>query len=200
MSSILVQPGAVTVPGLCVACGAPATLPATDAGRQTTSLEASGSLSLGSMVFSNSVTLPLCAGCAGARQGAAERAGDGRYEGRWATIVAGLGSAAAGVGWFAAVQAIPESGLTYALFGLFVVLLIAAIVLSKQLRARHARLHPASEDDLARLELIGRAVKVEPLVSGTEITAVRLTFADEGFFQAFAALNPAVSWSDWQSG
>ena len=199
MSSILVRPGEVTVPGMCVACGTPATMPANEAERKAASLEATGSVTSAGMVFSDKVWLPLCPECAAARQRAADRESAKGYEGRWATITAGLACAVLAAGWFAGVQVAPESTLTTVAFWLAIAVLITAVALSKNLRARYQRLNPPSEEDTLRLALIGQAVKIDPQVSGTEIAAVLVTFANEDFYQAFAALNPAVAWTGWRS-
>jgi hypothetical protein len=188
MSMILVKTGAVTIPGMCVACAAPTSVPGKGPQRARRMLEASGSVRIGNTVTTDKISFPLCASCADTRQREIER--QAHYPGRGWTLSAGWLAAALAVAWIVAVNHIPDSPLTYAAFWASVAAVVTAATLSKVLRGRNDRLNPPSDADRERLRVIRSAVTVQPVAGRTDLAGV--TFGNERFAEAFAMLNPSA--------
>jgi hypothetical protein len=189
MTTVIVHTGSVTVPGMCVACAAPTTVPASGPQRKRRMLEASGSIRVGNTITTDKISFPLCEACADTRD--RERVRSTNYPGRGWTIGVGLLAALLCVGWIVAVNRLPDSALAAVAFWAFVVAVVAAVTLSKQLRKRNDRLNPPSEADRVRLDALAKAASVQPVSGGTSLAGI--TFGNERFAEAFSALNTGVS-------
>ena len=205
MSTVTVKPGRVTVPALCVACGAPAWQPTNAADAKVARLDASGSARYGNKVFTEKMSFALCRDCAAARV----RSTKGEsYPGDWLPGSLGLVGMAFLVAFFVRVVVFEQgssewSGLTFAFFSVFFIGVVSAVSFDWLLRRRDKQADPPNEedrrrvqDDRHRLALIGQAVRISPQVgpggAGGEVVGVGLTFNDETFARAFTAANPGA--------
>jgi hypothetical protein len=167
----------------------------TPAQRRQASLEVSGYTRQGNRVFSEKMSFPLCRACSEARSRIRLRSKT--YPGRRWTVSVGLLSFVACVGWIIGVQKAPSSGLTDALFVLFLVTMFAAIWLSRRFRRRNDLDNPPSEDDSRRLVLMGQAGSITVGANAYAVTSVNLTLNNETFSEAFTALNPETAAAAW---
>jgi amino acid transporter len=171
---------------LCVACAQPTVMPANAAEKKVSSIEASASSRSGNTVTTQKVSFQLCPACTAAREQQKKR--QHNYPGHWWTIGVGLLATASFIGYLGVNDSGTASTLPGALFVLFVIATVAAVVLSKTLRSRNDRDNPMSESDRQRLALIEGAVYISA-PSSAHPTGVALTFKNETFAQVFAAAN-----------
>jgi len=186
-ASFMIDTGSVSIPAICVACGAPAA-PYWSDGQGRASLPVSGSSRFGNRVVTARMSFPLCPDCAAARA----RSLASRYPVSWMVRSLFLASAIALVAFIAGVQVEKAGGPAIAgwFFAASVVSLVAALWLKVRTQREYDRANPPDEDDVRRLALMKGAVYIHPMLDTGPIRGASIAFTNDTFARAFGIANP----------